>query len=303
MASFGFVSRRAGHGLRQHCATVALTSLTIALTLSVFGGMLLLQINLQKIARGWSDVQLTAYLAPSVGAAELAALQSRLQSFAEIERVHHISQDQAWRDFQAALGAQSALLDGLPRDVLPASLEITLRPEFRDAVTMEPLAARLKQQQEITQLDYPQRWVERLGLALSALRWLKWLVAGVLVLASFFIVSNMIRLALLARRDEIALLQWLGASEALIQTPLALEGAVQGLLGGAGGLGLLWGVYRLLRDDPAGLAELLPALALIEFLDAMSIALIVAIGILLGASASLFASRGMIRSWKASTAQ
>lgn len=303
MASIGFISRRAGHGLWTNCAAVALTSLTIALTLSVFGSFLLLQINLQKLARGWSDVQLTAYLAPSVGVADLAALKSRLQSFAEIERLHHTSQEQAWRDFQAALGAQSALLDGLPGDVLPASLELTLRPEFRDALGMEQLAARLKEQQEITQVDYPQRWAERLGLLLSALRWLKWLVAGVLVLASFFIVSNMIRLALLVRRDEIQLLQWLGASEALIQTPLALEGVVQGLLGGGAGLAILWGVYSLLRGDPAGLAELLPALLQIEFLDGMSITLILAIGVLLGASASLFASRGMIRSWKAHTAQ
>jgi len=84
----------------------------------------------------------------------------------------------------------------------------------------------------------------------------------------------------------------------LIQAPLALEGLVQGLLGGAGALALLWGVYRLLRDDPAGLSELIPAVSRIEFLDDTSIALILFAGMWLGASASVFALRGMTRSWK-----
>jgi hypothetical protein len=67
-----------------------------------------------------------------------------------------------------------------------------------------------------------------------------------------------------------------------------------------GGLAILWGVYRVLRDDAAGMSELVPALGRIEFLDGLSIALVLAVGVVLGASASLFAARGMVRSWHAS---
>ncbi len=56
----------------------------------------------------------------------------------------------------------------------------------------------------------------------------------------------------------------------------------------------------MLRDDAAGLSDLVPALGRIEFLDGPSIALVLAIGVVLGASASLFAARGMVRSWHAS---
>jgi cell division transport system permease protein len=165
---------------------------------------------------------------------------------------------------------------------------------------MEQLAGRLKQQKELTQIDYPQQWVERLSLVVLALQWAKWLVAGVLFLATFFLVSNMVRLALLERREEIELMQLVGAREALIQAPLVIEGLVQGLLGAGGGLAILWGVYRVLRDDAAGMSELVPALRRIEFLDGLSIALVLAVGVVLGASASLFAARGMVRSWHAS---
>ena len=301
MATLGFVARRAGHGLRQFFWTVVLTSLTIALTLGVFGGFLLLQLNLEKLLRGWGDqLQLTAYLTPSVGAAELEALLARLQSFPEIEQVRHTSQEQAWRDFHASLGAQSALLEGLPRDVLPASVEISVRPSFRDSAAMEQLVGRLRQQKEMSQIDYPQQWVERLTLVVSALQWAKWLVAGVLFLATFFLVSNMVKLAILGRREEIEVMQLVGASEALIQAPLAIEGLVQGLVGAGGGLAALWGVYRLLREDAAGLSELVPGLGRIEFLDEVSIVWVLAIGVVLGVSASLFAARGMVRSWHAS---
>jgi cell division transport system permease protein len=301
MAAMGFVARRAGHGLGQFFGTFILTGFTIALTLGVFGGFLLLQLNLEKLLRGWGDqIQLTAYLAPTIGPAELEALLANLKRYPEIERVHYTTQEQAWRDFQSALGAQSGLLDGLPRNVLPASVDITLRPDFRDHTAMEQLAERLKRQKELTQIDYPQQWVEKLALVIAALQWIKWLVAGALFLAAFFIVTRMVKLAVLARRQEIEVLQLIGATETLIQAPLAIEGLLQGLLGSGGALALLWGVYRLLRDDAAGLSGLIPALSRMEFLDGLSVALILSIGATLGLSASLFALRGMVRSWKVS---
>ena len=301
MATLGFIARRTGHGLRQFLGSVILTSLTIAMTLGVFGGFLMLQLNLEKLLRGLGDrMQVTAYLAPGLDGAELQALLARLHGFPAIDQVRYTSQEQAWRDFQASLGAQSALLEGLPRDVLPASVEISVRPTFRDSAAMEHLAGLLKQQKELTQIDYPQQWVERLSLVALALQWAKWFVAGVLFLATFFLVSNMVKLAVMARREEIEVMQLVGASEALIQAPLAVEGLVQGLVGASGGLALLWGVYRALRNDVAGLSEIVPGLGTIEFLDAPRIALILAIGVALGASASLFAARGMVRSWHAS---
>jgi cell division transport system permease protein len=224
---------------------------------------------------------MTVYLSPSVTAAELDALLTRLKDYPEIERVRYTSQEQAWRDFQAALGAQAGLLDGLPPNVLPPSLDITVRADFRDDAAMAQLADRLRRQKELTQIDYPQQWVE-------------------LFLAAFFIVTRMVKLAVLARRQEIEVMQLIGATDTLIQAPMAIEGFFQGLLGAGGALAIVWGLYRVLRDDPAGLSVFIPALSRLEFLDGPGIALILAIGVLLAVSASLFSLRGMVRSWKVS---
>jgi cell division transport system permease protein len=256
---------------------------------------------LEKILRGWGDrIEMTVYLSPSVTAAELDALLTSLKDYPEIERVRYTSQEQAWRDFQAALGAHAALLDGLPPNVLPPSLDITVRADFRDDAAMAQLADRLRRQKELTQIDYPQQWVERLSSFIAALQWLKWLIAGLLFLAAFFIVTRMVKLAVLARRQEIEVMQLIGATDTLIQAPMAIEGFFQGLLGAGGALAIVWGLYRVLRDDPAGLSVFIPALSRLEFLDGPGIALILAIGVLLAVSASLFSLRGMVRSWKVS---
>ncbi len=300
MAAIGFIVRRSGHGLRQFFGTFVLTGFALALTLGMFGGFLMIQLNLEKLLGIWGErIQLTVYLSPNVGAADLETLLAGLKSQPEVADVRYTSQDQAWRTFQSALGAQTGLLEGLPRDVLPASLEISLRPDARDNAAIEQFAERLRKQKEFTQIDFPQRWVERLSLLVAALQWVKWLVAGALFLAVFFIMTRMVKLAVLARRQEIEVMQLVGATEMLIQAPIAIEGLLQGLLGAGGSLALLFGVYRLLRDDLAGLSALVPALSRIEFLDGPRIALILSVGAILGVSASLFALRGMVRSWKA----
>ena len=298
MAAIGFIVRRSGHGLRQFFGTFVLTGFALALTLGMFGGFLLIQLNLEKLLGIWGErIQLTVYLSPNVDSAALETLMADLKSQPEVAEVRYTSQDQAWRNFQSALGAQTGLLEGLPRDVLPASLEMTLRPDSRDNAAIDQFAERLRKQKEFTHIDFPQRWVERLSLLVAALQWLKWLVAGVLFLAAFFIVTRMVKLAILARRQEIEVMQLVGATEILIQAPIAIEGLLQGLLGAGGSLALLFGVYRILRDDLAGLSALVPALSRIEFLDGPRVALILSIGAILGISASLFALRGMVRSW------
>ena len=271
----------------------------MAITLFAFGAFMLLQVNLERLLKGWGDqLQVTVYLSNRTDAAEVQSLLIRLQAYPEVDRVHYINQEQAWRDFQTALGAQSGLMDGLPRDVLPASVEISLKPAYRDGPLVEQLAKRLKYEKEIAVVEYPQEWVERLGLIALAVEWIKWIAGGVLFLATFFIVSGTVKLAIAARQQEIEVMQLVGASEELIQAPLVIEGAVQAFVGTAISIGALWGVYFLLRDEVSGLGALLAPLGQLQFLDLTSIAFLLATGWLLGASANLFALRRFVRSWK-----
>lgn len=298
-SQLGLVRRRVCNSLWERLWTHVLTSGTMAMTLFVFGAFMLLQENLQNLLKGWGDqIQINAYLDKGLAAADVSLLHKRIRDFPETERVRHISQEQAWKDFQAALGAQSSVLEGLPADVLPASFEVSLKPAYRDGPRVEAMASRLRQQKGIATVEYPQEWVERLSLVILAVQWAKWVFGGVLFIATFFIVGSTVRLAVAARKDEIEIMQLVGAPAELIQAPFVLEGMLQGIFGAGLSVLCLWSLLLFLRDQMPASAALLGSPGELQFIDSRGIALIIAIGWGLGASGSLFSLRRFMRTWK-----
>jgi cell division transport system permease protein len=295
----GFVGRRVRHSLWQLLWNHVLTSGTMATSLFVFGAFMLLQDNLQQLLKGWGDrVQLNAYLDKDLEDSDVQVLLHRVLAYPEVERARHITEEEAWRDFQAALGTQSSLLEGLPRDVLPSSFEIVVKPAYRDVPMIEALAKRLKEEKAITAVDYPQEWVERLSLVVLAVRWAKWIFGGVLFFATFFIVGNTVKLAVLARKEEIEIMQLVGASEDLIQAPFVLEGMIQGIAGALAALLSLWTLLLFLRTQVPESFGLFGPLTRLRFLDLESMIMVLTIGWLLGAAGSLFSLRRFVKTWK-----
>ena len=259
---------------------------------------MLLQENLQNLFDSWgSQIQINAYLDNSLDAAEVQKLLDRVGTFPEVEDARHISQERAWKDFQTALGAQSGVLDGLSKDILPASFEITLKRNFRDGPAVAAVANRLRKEKGVTLVEYPQEWVDRMSLVVLAVQWAKWMLGGVLFMATFFIVGSTVKLAILARKDEVEIMQLVGASEAMIQAPFVIEGMLQGLIGAAASILALWGGFQLVRHE-IPVFGLFGAVNHFQFLNADNITLILVIGWLLGAAGSVFSLRGFIRTWK-----
>ena len=298
-SQLAFVGRRVRHNLWELLWNHVLTSGTMAMSLFVFGVFILLQENLQHLLKGWGDqVQINAYLATHVATGEGESILERIRSLPEVERVRYISKEQAWRDFQTVLGAQSAVLEGLPIDVLPASFEIAVKAPYRNGPLVEDLASRLEKIEGIAAVEYPQEWVERLSLIVLAVQWAKWVLGGILFAATFFIVGSTVRLALLARKEEIEIMQLVGASEELIQAPFVLEGMLQGTIGGGLSLLCLWLFFLFLDQHVFSAFPLFGSMIQIRFLDPHSIALLLVIGLLLGGMGSLFSLRRFLRTWR-----
>jgi cell division transport system permease protein len=272
----------------------------MAMTLFVFGVFMLLQENLQNLIKGWGDqIQINAYLDNGLGAAEVTLLRETIQNFPEVERVRHISKEQAWKEFRVALGVHANLLDGLPEDVLPASFEIFIKPAYRDAPLVERLADRLRKEKGFTTIEYPQEWVDKLSLVVLAVQWAKWVLGGVLFIITFFIVRSTVRLAILAQKDEIEVLQLVGAPEELIQAPFVVEGMIQGIIGAGLSVLGLWSLFLFLRNQVPPTVGLFGSFGPLQFIDWSGVALIITIGWLLGASGSLFSLRRFLKTWHA----
>ena len=292
----GFIGRRVRNSVWELLWTHVLASVNIAMALFVFGAFILAQENIAALLKGWGEqLQINASVAKDLSEAEIQSLQQRIRSYPEVAGVRHISQEQAWTDFRAALGAQSGVLEGLPRDVLPASIEISVRDNFRDAPLVESLVSRLKNEKGITSVEYAQDWVERVSVVLLAFEWAKWLFSGILFLTSYFIISSTVKLAILARKEEIEIMQLVGASRAIIEAPFVMEGMLQGTVGGALSLGGLWLGYQLMRNSVPLSLNLFGSNSALQFLDVRSAGLMIAIGCLLGAAGSLFSLRRSLR--------
>jgi cell division transport system permease protein len=269
---------------------------TMAMALFVFGVFMLAEENLQGLLKRWGDqVQIYAYFDKTLSAAEVSQLQDRIQNFPEVERVRHISQAQAWKDFRAALGPQSSVVEGLPQDVLPPSFVIYVKPDHRDGPLVETLANRLRKEKAINAVEYPQESVERLSLGNLAVQWAKWAVSGALFVIVFFIVGSVVRLGIAARKDEIEIMQWLGAPEELIQASFVVQGLIQGIIGAGLSLLGLWSLLLLLRDQLPTAIGLFGGMSDLVFIDGQAIALIATMGGLLGASGNLFSLRRFMK--------
>ncbi len=292
LAHIVFVAGRVVRSLKELFWTHLLTAGVMAMILLVFGGFLLIQENLGRMVRGWGEeLHVFVYLDDEVDAAAATELRARLESFPEVRAARYVSRERAWEDFKNALGSQSGILEGLDPAMLPASLELEVRAGYRSRDAVARLVERLEAQEGVQDVEYPETWLERLRLLRVGMEWLKWVLGGVLFLVAFLIVGSTIKLAIVARRDEIEVMQLVGAGAGLIKAPFVIEGMIQGLVGGALALGLLQAAFSLLGAEL--LASFGPLAAGIQFafLDSRQCVELLLLGWLLGTAGSVLSVR------------
>lgn len=292
LAQAGFVLRGVWTSFKELLWTHLLTSFTMAMTLFIFGGFLLVQENLQNLLKGWGNqIQLYAYLKNGFSRNELGPLLERIRAYPEIEKVRFISQEEAWGDFRKSLGSQAGVLEGLSSDIIPSSLELSVKPAYRERNLVHDVANRLRQERDISAVEYPQEWVEKLSVVLLGIQWAKWILGGILFLATYLIVGSTVKLAIVARKDEIEVMQLVGAPAAVIKAPIVLEGVLQGTLGGLLSILLLWLLFLFVRVQIPASSAFLGPLARLQFLDYQGMGLLLVLGWFVGGFGSLVSLR------------
>jgi cell division transport system permease protein len=241
-----FSLRRAGQGLlRNGLMTLAATA-TMALMLLLLSGFWVIRSGLAAGLEFVEDkVEIVADLRDDATAAEVAAVRARVAEMSEVAGVVYVSKDQALDRFREYLAAQGEedLTQYLGENPLRASLEITLR----DPRDFAPVVERLREEQAVESAKDIGTLVDRVLTVTEVLRTVGIVVLIVVALIVLFIVVNTIRLAVLARADEIDVMRLVGASDAFIRWPFVFEGAFIGLLGACLALGTL-----ALAADPLG---------------------------------------------------
>jgi cell division transport system permease protein len=257
--------------MRDNLATVVFTTVTIALSLAILCLFLFVFLNLNAaLARFGDRAHMVAYISePDAGRHE--RLRREALRMDGVKDVRYVSREEALKDLKVALKGHDAILDGIEAGALPASLEITLSEAARDPAGAASVAERLKALDWIDEVQYSSEWVDKFSSVLGFVEAAAVAIGAFLAAATVFVVSNTVRLAVYARRDEIEILGLTGASAAYIKIPFFIEGAVEGALGGGLAVAMLAGLRHFLTprippylgfvaDPPVGAAGLMAML-------------------------------------------
>jgi cell division transport system permease protein len=284
----GYFLKRALVNVRQNVFVNVVTVGTITLALLIVSLFLLVFVNMENAADSFSErVQVTVYFDRELPVAEQSALRGRITALAGVSRVGYVSREEAMKRFKNRLRGQETLLEGVRPEVLPASLEITLKRSSRDTRSVETIVSALRRIPGITEVQYGEEWVKRFNTFLNFMRLLGALLGAFLVIAVIFIVSNTIKLTIYARRDELEVMSLVGATKLFIKAPFLIEGIIQGGAGALLSMVFLLGSYELFLYNADSFLIFNPTASGLTFLPLEHVGAIFLAGIVLGFIGSL----------------
>ena len=244
--------REALQAFRRAPLLSALSVITIAFALyavSLFG---LVAVNLRAALHSVEQrVEVVAYLLRGTPAETIALASQDIAAFPEVKRVTFVSEDEALRLARRELVEFRDAYRDLTVNPLPASLEIELKDGYQNAENTAAVADRLRGYGFVDDVRYGREWIENLD-RLRNIAGLVGLSIGIAFAAvAIVIIGVTIRIAVLQRAREIAIMRLVGATNGFIRGPFLLEGALKGLLGGLLAVGLCYGTYQLFRGQVA----------------------------------------------------
>ena len=261
---------------------------TIALALLIASLFLLVYINMENAAENWSErVQITVYYDHELSSQEQTAFRGKIGALPGVSQISYISRDEALKRFKNRLRGQETLLEGVQPEILPTSLEITLKRSNRDTLSVERFVTALKRIPGITEVQYGEEWVRRFNLFLNFMRLVGALLGAFLLVAVIFIVSNTIKLTIYARRDELEVMSLVGATKFFIKAPYLVEGVIQGAAGAVIAIAMLFGLYELFLYNADSFITFNPVASGLLFLPLEYVGALLLAGVLLGFVGSL----------------
>lgn len=292
MSMLGYAFEEARASLRRGGRAAAMSMGTIAIAFLALGGFLLISANLQRMVQRWMEsAEVSVFLRDDISDEARTEVEQRLKGEDAALQVDFLTKDEALERFQADFPELADVTPTLGSNPFPASFEVRLRPGANVADEAAALATRVSELSGVADVQFDRQWLERVLSFIAGVRVAGFALTVVLLLGAAFTVTAVVRLSLHARRDELDIMQLVGAPFGFIRGPFVVEGLLLGGIGALLALLVLGGAYASVRGwlTPA-LSGLLAgeAAAFLSFGDML---LLVGAGLGVGALAGLVASR------------
>ena len=258
---------------------------TVAVSLFVLGVFLILVMNMNRMASMLeSQVQISVYLEEDVSRQQRIDIQSNIEKMQGIDTVKFVDKDEAKERLSERLGDQKYLLEALgDKNPLPDAFELTVvQPDM-----VETAAKAIERMDGVESAKYGQDVVEHLFDITRLMRIFGLVLMVLLAGATVFIISNTIRLTVFARRKEIAIMKYVGATDWFIRWPFLMEGIVLGCIGGILSALALRSFYAAMASKIYSTLAFFPLMPQYPLMNYVTVAIIIS-GMVIGAIGSAF---------------
>ena len=294
MTVVGYALEEAWLSLRRSGRSALVSIGTIAIAFTTLGGFLLISVNVQDVLDRWLEAaEMSIYLHDTASEEDRLALEQFLRAQPAVAEVEYVSRERALERFRNDFPELRDVTTGIGENPFPSAFEVRLRAGNGGDAEADSLSSEVAGKPGVSDIRYDRRWLARLNAAITFVRSIGLVIVVLLAVASALTVASVVRLAAHARRDEIEIMQLVGAPLTYVRGPLVLEGVLQG---GAGacvaivGLSVLFALGR--AKYGASVSEAV-GLGAITFLPVELSLILLFGGMLLGSLGGLIVARAV----------
>ncbi len=246
ISRLAYFARETLISLRRNLLMTMAGIITVAVSLFLFGGILLVSRTVDHGTERWKHgVELEIFMKVKAPEKQVQDMRQTLENDkTEIKSVRFLDHNAAFDEFKRIFKDQPTLIENIDPSNLPESFRVVpVRPEQTGGIS-----SAYKDKPGVQDVITAEQQVKRL---LTATRWIRlafFALAAVLLASSLFLIVNTIRLATFARRREIEVMKLVGASNWFVRVPFMAEGLVQGAIGAGFAFGLVWGLKIIITN-------------------------------------------------------
>jgi cell division transport system permease protein len=289
MSRLAYFVRETLISLRRNLLMTIAGIITVAISLFLFGGILLVSATVDHGTQQWKHgIELEIFMKVGATHSEVQNIEDALKSDPQVKSYKYLSQQDAYDIFKKDFADQPALVESTKPSDLPESFRVApIKAELT-----QPLADAYQHRPSVDTVITAAKQIKSL---LTATRWIRLVfisMATVLLASSLFLIVNTIRLATFARRREIEVMKLVGASNWFVRVPFMAEGLVQGAIGAGFAFGLVWILKIVITNLLGHHSQNLFSTFRVTSSDALGIGmLILLIGALIGVVGSIVGLR------------
>ena len=267
----------------------------MCVTMLIFGVFFAMAENLNHFVEEVESEQgIQVYMDVDATDEQIQKLNQELHSINGVNTVEFVSQSKALQQIKDRFGEKADLLNGVDESIFPASYIITLT----DLKLSESIQKEIETLDNVDDIRSSNETISTLVKIARGIKIGTYVISICLIIFAIFIITNTIKLTVHARRREISIMKYVGATNGFIRWPFAVEGMIIGLISGAISTGLLSGIYTLIFNNDKFIQFISKMnLTLLHFTDMLDLVIIVylVLGIGVGVLGSTISMRKYLK--------